>query len=166
MRHGRRALLAGREIFLGLQHLGALQWRISIASRSIEEATTPSVAKNIAWRSRGMTWVETGSGFRPRAWRRHAPRRADRYWRRCRRRRRWRRWRLPRARRRGACGCGSNLGIGERQLDAEGGRLGMDAVRCGRCVTVSLCSKARRLSASSSGRCRRAGCRWRAPAGR
>ena len=26
---------------------------------------TPSVAKNIAWRSRGMTWVEIGSGVRP-----------------------------------------------------------------------------------------------------
>ncbi len=26
---------------------------------------TPSVAKNIAWRSRGMTWVLIGSGVRP-----------------------------------------------------------------------------------------------------
>ncbi len=41
------------------------RWRISIASRSIEEAMTPRVAKNIAWRSRGMTWVETGSAVRP-----------------------------------------------------------------------------------------------------
>ena len=41
------------------------RWRISVASRSIDEAMTPSVAKNIAWRSRGMTWVETGSGVRP-----------------------------------------------------------------------------------------------------
>ncbi len=32
---------------------------------AIELAITPSVAKNIAWRSRGMTWVETGSGVRP-----------------------------------------------------------------------------------------------------
>ncbi len=37
------------------------RWRTSVASRSIEEAITPSVAKNIAWRSRGITWVETGS---------------------------------------------------------------------------------------------------------
>jgi hypothetical protein len=36
-----------------------------MASRSIDEAMTPSVAKNIAWRSRGMTCVETGSGRRP-----------------------------------------------------------------------------------------------------
>jgi hypothetical protein len=36
-----------------------------MASRSIEAATTPSVAKNIAWRSRGITWVEIGSGVRP-----------------------------------------------------------------------------------------------------
>ena len=41
------------------------RWRISVASRSIDEAMTPSVAKNIAWRSRGMTWVETGSSVRP-----------------------------------------------------------------------------------------------------
>ena len=41
------------------------RWRISIASRSIELAITPSVAKNIACRSRGITWVETGSGVRP-----------------------------------------------------------------------------------------------------
>ena len=38
------------------------RWRISVASRSIDEAMTPSVAKNIAWRSRGITWVEIGSG--------------------------------------------------------------------------------------------------------
>ena len=41
------------------------RWRISVASRSTDEATTPSVAKYIAWRSRGITWVETGSGARP-----------------------------------------------------------------------------------------------------
>ena len=40
-------------------------WRISVASRSIDEAMTPNVAKNIAWRSRGITCVEIGSGFRP-----------------------------------------------------------------------------------------------------
>ena len=36
----------------------------SPAARS-SEAITPSVAKNIAWRSRGITWVETGSTARP-----------------------------------------------------------------------------------------------------
>ena len=41
------------------------RWRISVAMRSIELAMTPSVAKNMAWRSRGITWVETGSGRRP-----------------------------------------------------------------------------------------------------
>jgi hypothetical protein len=40
-------------------------WRISVATFSIEEAMTPSVAKNIAWRSRGITWVLIGSGRRP-----------------------------------------------------------------------------------------------------
>ena len=41
------------------------RWRISVASRSMDEATTPSVAKYMACRSRGMTWVETGSTDRP-----------------------------------------------------------------------------------------------------
>ena len=41
------------------------RWRISVASRSIELEITPRVAKNIAWRSRGITWVETGSGTSP-----------------------------------------------------------------------------------------------------
>ena len=41
------------------------RWRISIASRSIDEATTPSVAKYMACRSRGMTCVETGSTVKP-----------------------------------------------------------------------------------------------------
>ena len=31
----------------------------------MEPAMTPSVAKNMAWRSRGTIWVETGSGVRP-----------------------------------------------------------------------------------------------------
>ena len=41
------------------------RWRISIASRSSDEAMTASVAKYMAWRSRGITCVETGSGVRP-----------------------------------------------------------------------------------------------------
>ena len=41
------------------------RWRTSMASRSSEEAITASVAKYMAWRSRGMTCVETGSGVRP-----------------------------------------------------------------------------------------------------
>ena len=37
------------------------RWRTSVASRSMPRAITASVQKNAAWRSRGMTWVETGS---------------------------------------------------------------------------------------------------------
>src|ERR1700735_3828696 len=37
------------------------RWRISVASRSTEAATTPSVAKYMAWRARGITWGEIGS---------------------------------------------------------------------------------------------------------
>ncbi len=40
--------------------------RTSTASRSMPAATTARVAKKAAWRSRGMTWVDTGSGRRPR----------------------------------------------------------------------------------------------------
>ena len=41
------------------------RWRISVASRSTDDATTPSVAKYMAWRSRGITCVETGSTASP-----------------------------------------------------------------------------------------------------
>ena len=43
------------------------RWRISVASRSIEAATTPRVAKYIACRSRGMICVEIGSTESPMA---------------------------------------------------------------------------------------------------
>jgi hypothetical protein len=39
--------------------------RISVARRSTEAATTARVAKNMAWRSRGTTWVEIGSVSKP-----------------------------------------------------------------------------------------------------
>ncbi len=38
------------------------RWRTSIARFSIEPAMTPSTAKNRAWRSRGMTWVDELGG--------------------------------------------------------------------------------------------------------
>ena len=41
------------------------RWRISVASRSIAAAISARVMKNWAWRSRGITWVEIGSGSRP-----------------------------------------------------------------------------------------------------
>src|SRR3546814_13935093 len=40
-------------------------WGSDVCSSDLDEAMTPRVAKNIAWRSRGMTWVETGSIARP-----------------------------------------------------------------------------------------------------
>ncbi len=66
VRHGGRALLALREELFGFQHLGALH--VADFGRDVfdaDEAITPSVAKNIAWRSRGITWVLIGSGVRP-----------------------------------------------------------------------------------------------------
>ena len=41
------------------------RWRISVASRSTPAAIRASVMKYWAWRSRGITWVEIGSGSRP-----------------------------------------------------------------------------------------------------
>ena len=41
------------------------RWRISVASRSIPAAISARVMKYWAWRSRGITWVEIGSGSRP-----------------------------------------------------------------------------------------------------
>ncbi len=41
------------------------RWRISVARFSTELAMTPSVAKKAACRSRGITWVETGSTLSP-----------------------------------------------------------------------------------------------------
>ena len=104
------------------------RWRISVASRSTDEATTPSAAKKAAWRSRGITWVEIGSGLKPELRRdmrldarvdvgESADRAGNRAGRNLLARRD-----QPRA---GA----RKLGVGLRELEAEGGRLGMDAVR-------------------------------------
>ena len=104
------------------------RWRISVASRSTDEATTPSAAKNAAWRSRGITWVETGSRLQPQLLRHMrldprvdvgegADRAGDRAGRDFLARRD-----QPRARAR-------EFGVGQRELEAEGGRLGVDAVR-------------------------------------
>ena len=41
------------------------RWRISVAKRSSDEAQIASVASSSAWRSREITWVDTGSGSRP-----------------------------------------------------------------------------------------------------
>ncbi len=40
--------------------------RISVASASSVEAQTASAARNSAWRSRWITWVEASAGRRPR----------------------------------------------------------------------------------------------------
>ena len=81
------------------------RWRISVARRSTELAITPSVAKNMAWRSRGITCVDTGSGTSPSS-PRHASPRPGRDGRRCRRHLKWRRWQSLRARDEAARGSG------------------------------------------------------------
>ena len=103
------------------------RWRISVASRSIEEAITPSVAKNMAWRSRGMTWVEIGSTVEAQLRRdmRFDPRvdigeGADRA--------RNRAGGDLGARRDEPGAVAGEFGIGLGELEPEGDRLGMDAV--------------------------------------
>ena len=100
--------------------------RTSVASRSIPLAMTASVEKNAAWRSRGMTWVETGSAAGPAFRRRIPPPRVEM--------------------REGADGAADGghgdlgprrhqpravtgeLGVVAGELEPEGRRLGMDAV--------------------------------------
>ncbi len=65
VRHGDEPFWPGEKNSSASSTSVRCMWRISIATFSIEEAITPRVAKNIAWRSRGMTCVETGSGTRP-----------------------------------------------------------------------------------------------------
>ncbi len=125
------------------------RWRISIASRSRQEATTPSVAKNMAWRSRGMTCVETGSDGEPHLGRHvrldaridvgeGADRAGDRA------------GRHLLAGGDKALAAARELGIGLRQLEPEGDRLGVDAVRAAD-RPASACARARAsFSAASS----------------
>ena len=103
------------------------RWRISVASRSIDEAITPSVAKNMAWRSRGMTWVETGStteaelgGDMLLDFRRDIGERADGAGDRA--------SRDIVARRDQALAVAREFGISLGELQSEGGRLGVNAV--------------------------------------
>ena len=65
VRHRRAALLARGEELLGLAHFGALQVADLGGEVLDREATTASAAKKAAWRSRGMTCVETGSTASP-----------------------------------------------------------------------------------------------------
>ena len=165
VRHRRRALLARREIFLRLQHLGALQVA-DLDRQPLDRArrSRPSVAKNIACRSRGMTCVETGSTASPTP-SRHAPRPPGRCWRRCRPRRRSRRSRSPPAPRPAARGSGRTR---HRPAPASA-RRSSARHGCRGCGRWSRCPCARRRGASApraARRDRRSGCRWRAPAAR
>jgi hypothetical protein len=127
VRHRRGALLAGEKILLGFQTSVRCRWRISVARRSIEEAMTPSVAEEhgvpIARDDLGGDRLglqpelfgdifldlrvdigEGADGAGDGAGRDLGARRDE-----------------PGA-------VAGKLGIGLGQLDAEGGRLGMDAV--------------------------------------
>ena len=127
VRHRRAALLAGREIFLGLEHFGALQvadfGRQPLdrggdhAERGEEHRV--AVARDDLGRDRlGLEAELVGDmGFDLRA----------RRWRKCRLRPRSRRWRCRRAPQSGARGP-VELGVSLSQLEAEAGRLGVDAV--------------------------------------
>ena len=53
-----------RKILFNFEHLAAADGD-SVARRSMELATTARIEKYMACRSRGITWVDTGSGVRP-----------------------------------------------------------------------------------------------------
>ena len=104
------------------------RWRISVASRSMDEAITASVAKNMACRSRGITCVETGSTASPIFSATYSSTRGSIL------------AKVPTAPEMAQVDdlalrldepdlAALELGIGLRQLEPEGGRLGVDAVR-------------------------------------
>ena len=134
------------------------RWRISVARRSIEAATTPSAAKNAACRSRGMTWVETGSTARPSLLRdvlldrgvdvgEGADRAGDGAGRDLGARRH-----QPRA-------VAGELGVVAGELEAEGRRLGMDAVAAADGQRVLVLAARAASAPPAAGRDRPAGCR-------
>ena len=92
----------------------------------MELAITPSVAKNMAWRSRGITCVETGSTASP-IFSRHAARPPGRSWRRCRPPGDGAGGDLP-PRRDQPLAVAPPLGVVTGELQSEGGRLGVHAV--------------------------------------
>ena len=117
------------------------RWRISVASRSIAAAISASVIKNAAWRSRGIIWVEIGSGSRPSFCATYASTArvdigegADRT--------RNRAGRDLLAGRGKPLAVAGELGIVPGELEAKGRRLGVDAVAApdGRRVFVLECA--------------------------
>jgi len=71
---GEEPLLARREIFLRLQHFGALQMADCVASRSTEEGDNAQPSRNTSHAgSRGMTWSTPARASSPAPWR-HIPR--------------------------------------------------------------------------------------------
>ena len=65
VRHGAGALLALGEELLRFQHFGALQVADLDGDPLDRRGDDGEGGEKLACRSRGMTWVETGSGVRP-----------------------------------------------------------------------------------------------------
>ncbi len=116
------------EELLRLPHLGALQ--VPHLGRQPLDArwrSRPASQKNAAWRSRGITWVETGSAARPSFAATYSSTRGSTW------------AKVPTAPRDGAGGdfrprrdqpraVAGEFGVMAGELQAEAGRLGMDAV--------------------------------------
>ena len=164
VRHRARALLAGREIFLGLEHLGALEvadldrqpldragdhaergeeHRVAVARDHLgaRSARPPGRACSATCSSTaGSMLAKVPTAPRDRAGGDLGARRDQ-----------------PRA-------AAGELGIGLRQLEAEGDRLGMDAVAAADRRRVLVLLGAALAARRAAGRGRRAGCRPRARA--
>ena len=142
------------------------RWRISTASRSIELAITPErreehrvpVARDHLGRDRLRR--------QPHRLRHVLLDRAGRCWRRCRPRRRSRRSRSRRGPRPGGAPAAVELGVGLRELQPEGRRLGVDAVAAADRHRVLVLEGARASAPRAARRGRRAGCRRRGSAAR
>ena len=154
VRHRRRALLARGERLRGLAHLGALQVA-DLGREPVERRAGDAIARAAAWRA--------GRGGSPASRRPRAPGRAPqgevldrggRSWRRCRRRRTACRPRTPLEGGGQPVAVAAELGHPAQQLEPEGGRLGVDAVRPadGRGVAVLLGAHSTARSARSTAR--------------
>ena len=156
----------GGEELLGLQHFGALQMA-DFGRQPLDRGGDDAERREIHGVAVARDDLRRDRLDRkPHLLRRHTLRRADRPARRCRPRRKSRRSRPPCAPATSRVAGAREFGKGDRELEPEGRRLGMDAVRAadGRREFVFAGAPLERRDAAR--RRRRSECRRRAPAAR
>ena len=168
VRHRRRALLARREIFLGLAAPRcAADGGFRAPSRSTELAMTAKRREiDMAWRSRGMIWVETGSGVEAQLCRDIVPRRAGSTLAKVPTAPEIAQVAISSAARTSRVARARELGVEAGELQAEGRRLGMDAVAAADADRVLVLEGAALQRGQQRVEIGRAGCRSPASAAR